>query len=74
MKAGDVRSMTSEELLLAERNTAEELWKMQFQHHTGQLSNTSALGETRKRLARIRTIKNERRLGISAAPGEATDG
>lgn len=70
MKPGDIRALTQEELMLAERNTAEELWKTQFQHHTGQLSNTSKLGQLRKKLARIRTIQNERARGITAAAGE----
>ncbi len=65
MKAGDIRALTSEELGLAERNTAEELWKLQFQHHTGQLSDTASLKRMRKKLARIRTITNEREIGIS---------
>ncbi len=70
MKPGDIRALTAEELSLAERNTAEELWKLQFQHHTGQLSDTAVLGRTKKRLARIRTISHERTLGISAAGAE----
>lgn len=61
--------MTAEELSLAERNTAERLWQLRFQHHTGQLSNTAVLRSTKRDLARIRTVQNERTLGISSPPG-----
>ncbi|MBT9561324.1 MAG: 50S ribosomal protein L29 [Myxococcales bacterium] len=64
MKAGDVRAMGDEQLKLAERNTTEELWKLRFQHHTGQLQNTAGLRETRKKLARIKTVLNERQRGM----------
>ncbi len=66
----ELRYMASEELTHLGRNTAEELWKMRFQQHTGQLTNTSSLGAKRKKLARIKTIQNERRQGIAAAPKE----
>ena len=68
MKAADIRALTSEELVLAERNTSEEFWKLRFQHHTGQLQNTSQLRQTRAKLARIKTVSTERAKGISAAP------
>ena len=69
MNSVDIRGLSPEELVLAERNTAEELWKLRFQHHTGQLQNTALLKETRTKLARIKTIISERAQGISAAPG-----
>ncbi|MFT5430865.1 MAG: large subunit ribosomal protein L29 [Myxococcota bacterium] len=68
MKAGDIRALSPEELILAERNTAEELWKLRFQHHTGQLQNTSLLKQSRGKLARIKTVISERSKGISTAP------
>ena len=68
MKSMDLRAMSDEELGLAEKNTAEELWKLKFQHHTGQLGNTSTLERVRKTLARIQTIRSERRLGLRSAP------
>ena len=66
MKSADIRALGAEELALAERNTAEELWKLRFQQHTGQLQNTARLRETRRKLARLKTIKTERAKGISA--------
>ncbi len=69
MKAEEFKTMTPEELTLAERNTTERLWQLRFQHHTGQLSNTAILRATRRDLARIRTVLNERKLDISSPPG-----
>ena len=68
MNASDIRGLTNEELVLAERNSAEELWKLRFQHHTGQLSDTAKIKALRKRVARLRTVASERRLGISTVP------
>ncbi len=68
MKATDIRALSPEELVLAERNAAEELWKLRFQHHTGQLQNTAQLKQTRSKLARIKTVITERAKGISVAP------
>ena len=70
MKLTDIRTMTDEELSLAETNTSEELFHLRFQHHTGQLSNTSSLNDLKKSFARILTVKNERALGIVKSPSE----
>ena len=70
MKLTDIRTMTEEELSLAEVNVSEELFHLRFQHHTGQLSNTSVLNDKKKTFARILTVKNERGLGITKQPGE----
>jgi large subunit ribosomal protein L29 len=70
MKGQDLKAMTNEELALAERNTTEELWRLRFQQHTGQLTNTSLLKNKKRNLARIMTISRERAVGISNAPGE----
>ena len=68
MKLSDIRTMSDEELQLASTNTTEELFRLRFQHHTGQLSNTSVLKDTKKRLARILTVQNEREQGITGQP------
>ncbi len=65
MKLSDIRTMSDEELSLASTNTTEELFRLRFQHHTGQLTNTAVLKDTKKRLARILTVQNERAQGIT---------
>ena len=70
MSAGDdIRNLSDEQLGFAARNTTEELFKLRFQHHTGQLQNSANLRATRRKLARIKTIQNERKLGIAASSG-----
>ena len=70
MNTEDLRGLTKEELLLAEKNKAEELFKLRFQHHTGQLQDTASVRTVRRDLARIKTIITERDKGIGIAPGE----
>jgi len=69
MNLSDIRTMSDEELSLASTNTTEELFRLRFQHHTGQLTNTAVLKDTKKRLARILTVQNERAQGITGQLG-----
>jgi len=62
MKARDVHQMSYEELKGAEARNAEELFRLRFQHHTGQLTSTSKLRGTRRDLARIKTRIRELEL------------
>ena len=70
VQADELRNMNAEELALAEKNTAEQVWKMRFQLHTGQLQNTAGMVGAKKKLAQIKTIQAERKLGIAATPQE----
>ena len=65
MSAADLRGMTDEQLALAVNNTTEELFKLRFQHHTGQLQNTANLRLTRKKLAQVKTVIAERKHGLT---------
>ena len=59
MKAQNVREMSPEE---RERNLAdlkEELFNLRFQHGAGQLENSQKLKETKRDIARIKTIIRE---------------
>jgi large subunit ribosomal protein L29 len=60
--------MSDDELKSAETRVREELFRLRFQQHTAQLSNTSQLREAKHELARILTTLTERAKGISAAP------
>jgi len=60
MKAADLRDLTPEELLAKLKEMREELFNLQFQHHTQQLDNTARLGQARRDLARIKTVLRER--------------
>lgn len=59
-KARELREQSEEELetFLAEKQ--EELFKLRFQHFTGQLENTAKLKLVRREVARVRTVLAER--------------
>jgi large subunit ribosomal protein L29 len=60
MKASEVRELTLEELRQRERDSTEELFNLKFQLATGQLENKMRVRQTRKDLARIKTIIREK--------------
>jgi len=60
MKIDELRSMSDEELSQAAINASEYLFRLRFQHHTGQLTATSSLKETRRTIARIKTLQLEK--------------
>lgn len=61
MKASEFRDLSVEELEVKEKELAEALFNLKFQHATGQLDNTAQLGKTRKDIARVKTILAEKR-------------
>jgi large subunit ribosomal protein L29 len=62
LKASDLRALTDEELdeQLGERR--QELFRIRFQAATGGLESSARLRRTRREIARILTIKNERTM------------
>lgn len=65
MRVDELKGMEDAELAQAELNAAEDLFRLRFQHHTGQLTNTAELKETRRQLARIKTLRKERTIAAS---------
>lgn len=61
MKASEYRDLSIEELIVKEKELAEALFNLKFQHATGQLDNTAQLKKTRKDIARVKTILAEKR-------------
>ncbi|MCG6919181.1 MAG: 50S ribosomal protein L29 [Deltaproteobacteria bacterium] len=61
MKASEFRDLSIEELSVKEKELAESLFNLKFQHATGQLDNTAQLKKTRKDIARVKTILIEKR-------------
>ena len=66
MKAGEIRQLSDDELGQKLRNAEEDLFRLRFQKHTGQLSNTSQLRLTKKNIARLRTEVGARELAVEA--------
>jgi len=43
----------------------EELFNLRFQHATGQLDNTTRLGELKREIARVHTLQREREIAAA---------
>ena len=65
MKANELRKMTSEELEHKLNELKDELFNLRFQNATVQLENPIRIREVKKTIARVKTILNERDLGIN---------
>lgn len=59
MKATEIRDLSVEELKEKERDLGQELFNLRFQKATGQLGNTAIIGQTKKDLARVKTVLRE---------------
>jgi large subunit ribosomal protein L29 len=61
MKAKELREIDHQELIDKESSLRQDIFNLRFQKATGQLSNTAIIGKTRKELARVKTILNEKK-------------
>ena len=61
MKVGDIRAMSPDQMEDAILNLKKERFNLRFQRATGQLENTSRMRETRRDIARIKTIAAQQR-------------
>ena len=69
MNTIDLRQKDNDELTAIEAELREELFRLKMQHYTGQLDKVSRLKETRRSIARIATIRNQRAQETSAEQG-----
>jgi len=60
MKASELKDLKVEDLQKKMVELNEELFNLRFQLHTGQLENTSRVNQTRKDIARIKTVLREK--------------
>jgi large subunit ribosomal protein L29 len=60
MKATEIRDLNSEEIQGKITDLKEALFNLRFQHEIGQLENPKKIGETKKDIARLKTILNEK--------------
>lgn len=60
IKAAQWREKTDEELQQNLEDLNEELFKLRFQHHTGQLDNFMRMHHVKRNIARIKTVVGER--------------
>ncbi len=66
MKAGKYFDMTDDELRAQEQELKAELFNLRFQMATGQLSNPMVLRDTRRNIARVKTILRQREIQARA--------
>ncbi len=59
MKASEIRALSPEEMQQKLIELKHELFNLRFQHEVGQLENPSKMSETKKDIARIRTVLTE---------------
>lgn len=60
MKASEIRDLGAEEIQQKVTDLKEALFNLRFQHEIGQLENPKKLGETKKDIARLKTILNQK--------------
>lgn len=68
MRPSEIRNLSQLEIGRRLDEAYQELFNLRFQYATGQLKNTSRLGQVRREIARLRTVMREREL--AAARGE----
>ena len=66
MKPDKVREMSSEELAAKEKELQEQLFKLRFQKSIGQLDNALKIRETRRDIARVKTVLRQKRAQAAA--------
>ena len=62
MKASELRELSSDELGQKAEELTQEFFNLRFQHGTDQLENRMRLGQTRRDIARVKTIIREREI------------
>jgi large subunit ribosomal protein L29 len=70
MKAIEMRRLSLEELSQRLADSADDLFRMKFQLISGQLQDPMRIRQTRREVARIKTILREREMQINQAPAE----
>jgi large subunit ribosomal protein L29 len=66
LKAEKVREMSADDLLGEEKKLQEQLFKLRLQKSLGQLDNALKIRETRRDIARLKTILKEKLAAASA--------
>ena len=64
MKSGEVHDLADPQIVEAVGNARQEIFNLRFQHATGQLEDTAALGRAKKDLARAMTVARQRGIDV----------
>ena len=68
MKPDKVREMSADELRTKERELQEQLFRLRFQKSLGQLDNALKIRETRRDIARVKTVLRQKQAPAAAGP------
>ena len=60
MKANEFRDLSDEELIHKEADLREDLFKLKYQHTSGQLENKARIKLVKRDIARLLTVYRER--------------
>ncbi len=60
MRASELRDASDDELAVKERELQESLFFLRLRHGTNQLESPARLAQTRRDIARIKTIRTQR--------------
>jgi large subunit ribosomal protein L29 len=66
MKASEIKNLSKDEMQETLNHKVEELFNLRFQLATGQLTKTSNIKQTRRDIARLKTIINEKPMEMAA--------
>jgi large subunit ribosomal protein L29 len=64
-KAAPLRDLNDDDLAQRLGESSEELFNLRFQNVTGQLDNSSRIGQVRREIARINTLLREREIAAA---------
>ena len=67
MKSDKVREMSNDELRSKERELQEQLFRLRFQKSLGQLENALKIRETRRDIARVKTVMRQKQQATAPA-------
>ena len=71
MRISDVRELNDTELVKELDDQERALMNLRFRKATMQLTNTNELGNTRKTIARVKTVIRERSITLNLEAAEA---
>lgn len=71
-RAASLRELNDAELLQRLEEARAELFNLRFQLATGQLDNHARIGQVRREIARLLTIRRQREIAAAEAQQEST--
>jgi large subunit ribosomal protein L29 len=64
VKAAEVHNLKDDELVTKLMDAKEEAFNLRFRHATGELENTTRLGQAKRDVARLTTVARERGIDV----------